>query len=263
MAFRVRLFANRLAGLVILIPEIAVFPVEPVAVAFVLFLKEERSLAALVHEVAGKVQVLRVACNPVEPHEGHLDYRVPGITVDLAILGADDGIDVIHQADHGVQQDPFPGDLIIRNGRLDHMAGAVQFMVVLQVGPAFIQAADDVIRVQIAVGLLGCDYFVNGAVNDFFKFGIRMPAEGPSGAFDPLGDITVLENITGVLSLHFARGDAEVPHTAAGFGAGDLIIEGFPLIRDAFAADRFTHTEPERIRDADMAQVQHRFTHDC
>ena len=89
-----------------------------------------------------------------------------------------------------------------------------------------------------------------------------MPAEGPGSAFDPLGDIAVLEHKAGVLSLLFARGDAEVPHTAAGLGAGDLIIEGFPLVRDAFAADRFTHAEPERIRDADMTKVQHGFTHD-
>ena len=143
------------------------------------------------------------------------------------------------------------------------MAGAIKLMVILQIGPALVQAVDDIVRIQVAVWLLCGDDFLNGTVDDLFQFGIRIPAEGKGGAFDPLGDIAVLEDETGMFSLHFAGGDAEVPHTAAGLGAGDLIVEGFPLVGDAFAADRLTHTEPERVLDAGLFQSQNRFIHIC
>ena len=134
MSEGLRLFRDRLVGLVVgvvLLARRVVAAVLPGAAA-VLELEIERLLAALAYKVFGEVGIALFAGGLGEFDECHFGDFVPGIAVQLAVGGAESGIDVISETAGRVKQLAFAGGLIVGDRAFGQVAEAVQLMVVLQ-----------------------------------------------------------------------------------------------------------------------------------
>ena len=83
-----------------------------------------------------------------------LDFLVPAIAALLPLVRAEDRGDVVHVAKHDVEQAAAAGRLEIGDRAFQHMAGAIELVVVAEVRPALVDLAPDVPAVQIAVGKL-------------------------------------------------------------------------------------------------------------
>ena len=79
--------------------------------------------ADMVDEVAGEVQVLAVAGFAVQLDEGHFDHRVAGSP--LLVAGAENGVDVISDADGDLDETVFAGGAVVGDGALNEVAGRV------------------------------------------------------------------------------------------------------------------------------------------
>ena len=154
---------------------------------------------------------------------------------------------MIHQPQHRVQQFALAGGLIVGHGRLDHVAGAVELVVIHQIGPALLQPVDDVIGVHVAVGLLRRDDVVDGRVHHGLQLRVVPVGQRVGRALQPFGHVAVLKHAAAVLTLLLSGGDAEVVHAMAGSGVRDAVVQRFPLIGNAFATDGLSNGTPERI----------------
>ena len=96
-----------------------------------------------------------------------------------------------HFAGH-VEQLVLAGGLLVGDGRLDQMAGAVQFMAVLDVLPAILRLDERVIGVEIAVRLLGGGDVVDDGVGPLLQVGVALVGQRVGDAFEDLVDIGIV-----------------------------------------------------------------------
>ena len=95
-----------------------------------------RLLAALVDEELGEVEIALLAGDAGELDQRQFDLLVAAVAAELAFAGAEDRVDVVGIAAHDVEQLALAGGLEVGDRRLDQVAGAVELVVVAQVGPA-------------------------------------------------------------------------------------------------------------------------------
>ena len=150
--------------------------------------------AALAYKVFGEVGIALFAGGLGEFDECHFGDFVPGIAVQLAVGGAESGIDVISETAGRVKQLAFAGGLIVGDRAFGQVAEAVQLMVVLQVGEVPVHAVEDVVGVQVAVVELRRADDIDGGVGGRFKVSVRVVGQRVADRFDPFGEISVLEH---------------------------------------------------------------------
>ena len=78
------------------------------------------------------------------------------------------------------------GGLVVGDGRLDQVAGAIQFVAVLDVLPALLRLDEGVIGVEVAVGLLGGGDLVDDGVGALFQVGVALVGQRVGDALDDL-----------------------------------------------------------------------------
>ncbi|MNW59247.1 hypothetical protein D3C74_371550 [compost metagenome] len=113
-------------------------------------------LSSLIDKKAAELQIFLLARQPVQLHQRKLDFLMPVIAFQLAFLRAKYGIDMIGHTAHRIQQLVLARGFIIGNRSFDEMSGTVQFMAVLEIGPAFAGLLNRKIGIQIAIRLLSC-----------------------------------------------------------------------------------------------------------
>ena len=87
----------------------------------------------------------------VELDQCELDLLVPAIAALLVFAGTEHARDVVDIAEHDVEQAAPAGRLEIGNRAFEHVAGAIELVIVAEVGPALVDLAPDIPAVQIAV----------------------------------------------------------------------------------------------------------------
>jgi hypothetical protein len=137
------------------------------------------------------------------------------------------------------------------------MPKAVEFVIILQVGKAFLKTVDDIVAVKIPIVLLGITDNVDSFIQGFFEQGIRMPDQGVCRSLDPLGKIAVLKhhaaetNILRYSIIQFRmsqfRGKLEISYTVTWFGTWNLIVQSLPLIGDHLCSYALHERRPEAV----------------
>ena len=272
VAERFLLFRDRLVGLIVGVVLLAWLVVAAVLLSTtaVFKLEVERLLAALAHEVFGEVGVALFAGGFGQFDECHFGDFVAGIAMQLAIVEAESGIDVIGETAGRVEQLALAGGLVVGNRAFGQVAEAVQFMMVLQVGEVPVHAVEDVVGVEVAVVELRRADDVDGGVGGRLEFGVRMMGQRVADRFDPFGEVGVLEHeaveLVGVGVLGIIRkrlktaervfrrheglaflavfgvlrgGGLEVVHAVAGSGAGNVVVQRVPLVGNHLGAHEF------------------------
>jgi hypothetical protein len=106
---------------------------------------------ALIDEIDREVEVLLLAEQAVELDQRQLDLLVTAIAVLLAGTRTEHGRDVVDVAEHDVEEFSPSGRLVIGDGAFEHVAGAIELVVVAQVRPALVRPAAEIPAVQVAV----------------------------------------------------------------------------------------------------------------
>ena len=292
MAYGFVLFGDRLVRLVIGVPVgVRVGFVVGVGVALCVLvclnIEDVRLPAALGHEIFGQIKVPLFAGDLVQPHQSHLGNLVTGVTTQLARLATEALVYVIGETAGGLEQLVFAGALVVGHRTFNEVAEAVQFVMVTQIGERAIHVVQNVAGVQIAVVELGGTHDVDGLVGGLFQCGVRVMGEGIADCLHPLGEVGVLEHeavelvwvgigrvfgerlksaervlrrherlALGILALVLRGSGLEVVHAVAGGRAGDVIVQGVPLIGNHSRAHEFLLGAPERIGDGDVFQGQ-------
>jgi len=201
---------------------------------------------------------------------------VTGVTTQLARLATEALVYVIGETAGGLEQLVFAGALVVGHRTFNEVAEAVQFVMVTQIGERAIHAVQDVVGVQIAVVELGGTHDVDSLVGGLFQCGVRVMGEGIADCLHPLGEVGVLEHeavelvwvgigrvfgerlksaervlrrhervALGILALVLRGSGLEVVHAIAGGRAGDVIVQGVPLIGNHSRAHEFLLGAPE------------------
>ena len=245
VAFGVLLFPDRLGCLKIAEPQGSVRP----GVAVALVVEIGGLLSPLVDEVFGQRQMVGVAGDPVQLHQGQLQLLMAGIALLFALFRAEHGGNMGHTPEHDVEQPVFSRGLIVSHRRFQHMAGAVHLVVVPQVGPALVQPVDDIVGIQIAVGLLSLFNELDGFIHGFFQLRVRVPHQRIGCGFQPLGQIAVLKYKALEGAGFQPGGNAEIVDAVAGLRALHPVVEGLPLIGENPGAGQLLIAAPEGVGD--------------
>ena len=194
MAFCLILVPHWLSCLIILLLHISIIPEAFIPILFTLLVKKQRLLTSLVNKIFCQLQMLLIFRDIIQGAEGHLCYLMAWIPGDLAVFHAKMVIDAVCIADSNIQESPFSCSLIICYCRLGHMPQTVQLMMIHKIGKSFFQTIDNIVGVQISVRLLGLSNQLNRLVCSFLQFLIWVPHQGICHCFQPLINITVLED---------------------------------------------------------------------
>ena len=217
-----------------------------------LLLEPIRVLAPAVDEILGHIPVLFLPGGVIHPHQADLHLRVAGDALDFP--GADMGGDVVRHPLHDLQKGILPRGVIVGNGSLHHVTGAVQLVAFQQILVSVLRLLDGEIGVQVAIRLLGPGDDVDHRVRPLFQIGIRPDGQGVGHPLQPFGHVAVLENHAIEFSLLQPRGDAEIGHGMALFRAGDLVIQDFFLVVNGGVQDQLLLGTPEGIPNGSLFQ---------
>jgi hypothetical protein len=109
--------------------------------------------AAILDEEPGQLEVPAFAGDPRQLHERQFDLRMPRIAHPLR-RRTEHRIDLVGETPGDGEEIGLAGRLEVGHGRLEHVARAVQFVVVAEVHPAFAGFLHGVIAVQVSVLVL-------------------------------------------------------------------------------------------------------------
>ena len=109
----------------------------------------------------------------------------------VAILQPECGVDVVGKADRYVEEFAVAGGVVIGHGGFDEVTGAV-VLVLFHVGPAFVEARQRVIRVQVSIGQLGSRDLVDPDVGFLLNGGIGVVFERVGHRFNGFVDVAVV-----------------------------------------------------------------------
>ena len=154
--------------------------------------RAEPAVAALIQQEAGQVEIAALAGLAVQLHQRRLDLGVAGRGRPLA--GAEGRVDVVGEAAGDVQQAIAAGRAVVRDGRLEQVASAVELVAVPEVDPAPARLGDGVVRVEVAVRFLGRLDDVDRLLDQRFQIGVGLPSQLEGGRLDPLVDVRVHED---------------------------------------------------------------------
>ena len=145
----------------------------------------------------------------------------------MPLVGAEDGVDVVGQLAGHVQELALAGGLVVGDGRLDQVAGAVQFVAVLDVLPAILRLDEGVIGVEVAVGLLGGGDQVDDGVGPLLQLGVALVGQRVGDAFEDLVDVgVVVELRPSCLPVLQPGGDGEVLDAAGDLALAQVGLDG-------------------------------------
>ena len=170
-------------------------------------------VAAHVDEELGEVEVFLVAGGTVESDEADLDFFVAGHVGELSGVGAEYLGDEVGVLDSDVEEVSFAGGLVVGDGCFVHMAHVVEFMAVIQAGPAGIATvaafgAGGLGGVEIAVFFLGGGELGNEIVEVLIQFGIVFECQCVGGSLDDFEDVGVVEEDSlELIRIFFCRCD--------------------------------------------------------
>ena len=114
-----------------------------------------RFRAALVDEVSGKIQITLFARRPVEFDQREFQLLVAGVAAFSPRLAPEVGGDQVGVTAHRVEELALAGRFEVGDGGFDQVPGAVKFVLVVEVGPAFFRFDQREVGVEVAVRLLG------------------------------------------------------------------------------------------------------------
>ena len=86
----------------------------------------------------------------------------------------------------------FAGGAPMGDGGLEQVAGTIQLVLVLQVGPALSRLGQGIVRVEVSIRLLRGGNFGNRGVNHSFQRGIAIGGQGVGRALDQLEYIGIV-----------------------------------------------------------------------
>ena len=113
-------------------------------------------------QVAREIQILPVSGGSVQLNQRHLKFGVSG---ERRALGRPEVRDhVVHEPDAAIQQFPVAGGAVVCNRGLQQVAQAIQLVRAIHLGEPLVLALVDVIRIQVAAGLLRGQDFVRQTV---------------------------------------------------------------------------------------------------
>ena len=113
-----------------------VVPVPGAATLFKLNIVVVRLLAAFFEEKARQRLVTRLPGDFIQTHQRQLDFRMPGIAAQLAIVRAKNGINMIGKTAGYLQQAALTGGVEERHRRFEQVPCTVHFVAFGHVGPA-------------------------------------------------------------------------------------------------------------------------------
>ena len=167
-------------------------PPQRPAAGFLLLLEVVGLLAPHVQEMAAKLLVLFVAGGPVQAHQGQLHLGMaraaPGVALGELL------VDAVGVFPHDGQQAVLAGGLIVGAGGFHQVAGAVELVGLLQIGPLLVGGLHGEVGIQVAVLLLGLPQQGDDLVHQLLQLGVRLLAQGVGGSLQPLGHVAVLEH---------------------------------------------------------------------
>ena len=218
------------------------------------FVREEL-LTAFLDEEAGELEVAGFAGDPPEFNEGEFDFRMTGIAEAFAGGFAENGINAIGKADGDVEQGSFAGGLVMRDGSLEQVAGAVEFVPVAEVGPALVRGIDLEMGVQVAVRLLGGGDFGDDRVQATVERGVGIGRERIRSGFQSFVQVGVHEHRTGIAGAGTGGGEFEVPDVTGLFEHGEVHGDGTEPV--GFAPGRPEGVVDDDLGEGDAAQFEH------
>ena len=206
-------------------------------------------LSVLVDEEPGQLQVAVFAGRPPELDQGQLDLFMPGHGVPLA--GPEDGVDVIGEPAGHVEKRPLVRGAEMGDRGLEHVPGTVQFVRVLQVGPALVRFLHREPRIHVTVRLLRAGDEVDDLVQPRFELLVGMRDERVGHAFEHLVDVGIVKDVPGERRLVHAGGLREVANPAR-------LLAHLDVVRNRDLAVGLLPGRPEVALDLDAAETDGR-----
>ena len=202
--------------------------------------------AAVLDEEAGQLEVALVAGGAPELDQGQLDLRVPRIAQAFG-RRAKDRINIVRIPGGDVQEGGLAGGLVMRDGGLEHVAGAVKFVAIAQVGPALAGFLDGVVAVEVAVRLLRRGQQADDVVQLLLQRGIGVGGERVGRGFERLVEVRVHEHRPAEAVGGAAGGQPHVLQVAR-------FLELLQAEGDAGDAVGLAPRRPEGILDGDIRE---------
>ena len=179
---------------------------------------------------------------------------MPRIAVLLVGTGTQDAGDVVDIFLHDVEQAPVAGRHEIGDGAFQHVPGAIEFVVVAQVGPALVDLAPDVPAIEVAVGKLGLGQLLSDRVDLALDRRIAAVEERVACRLDPLADVGVPEDLGGeVVPVARQRQRRRRLHHIQRF-QHVVLLELTVLARDRALQHRVETFAPEGALDLDLVK---------
>lgn len=142
--------------------------------------------AALVNKILREAQVARLACGAIQLNQRQLDLLVAAVAMHLARPAPKGGINVIGVAAHDLQQLTFVGGVMMRDGGLDQVSGAVQLLAISQVGPAPVCLDGEVMGIEVAIRRLRTGHFADQCIQPRVELRVITRRKRIARDFDPL-----------------------------------------------------------------------------
>ena len=232
-------------------------PMEGAAALLPLHVEVEGGVvAALVHKILRQLQIAPLVGGVVELDERQLDFLMAVIAAQLALGGAEDTGDLLHIAAHHVEEGALPGGAEMGDRGLQQVAGAVELVALVEVGPALPRLLHNIPGVEVAILPLGGGQQLNGAVQQFFELGVRMGLQAVGGGLHPLGKVAVLEHQADILPRIQPRGDAQVVDDPTGLGALHAVVQGLPLVGNDLLPHQLLVPGPKPVVNLDIPKWQ-------
>ena len=133
----------------------------------------------------------------IELDQRKLDFLMPAIAALLALARPEGRGDVVDVAQHDVEQPAPAGGLEIGDGAFQHVAGAIELVIVAEVGPALLRLAPDIPAVEIAVGQLRLREMLDDGFDLRLDVGVAPVRQRIARRLDPFADVGIPEHLNG------------------------------------------------------------------
>ena len=244
MAHDLILLAHRLVRLVVFIG------FRPVLYGLVaprkrLLVKIMGKCATFIDKVARQIKVFLFVRDGIELQQRKLDFLMPAVAVRLAIAPAKLDDHVVNITQHDIQKLASPRGLEIGDCPLKHVPGAIELMIVAQIGPAFFRLAPEIPAIEIAVVQLRQSKLLNNQINLVFNILVAPVRKGIARSFNPFADIRVPENLRREVMM--ITRESERRHGLGQIERGDDVVlhHFFKLTRNGFRQHSFQPFGPK------------------
>jgi len=159
--------------------------------ALLLEVEVERLPPARVDQATAELEVAPLPRHPVQLDERQLDLLVAVVAALAIAARAELAVDQVGEPGHDVEHRPLAGGLVVRDGALDQVSGAVQLVGVPQAGEPLPRLDHREVHVQVTVVLLRAREERDRLVHGRLQVRVRRPgrahqraARRPEGVLD-------------------------------------------------------------------------------